>query len=198
MPLRVLVVDDTAVFRRVVSDAFALLPDVEVVGSAANGRSALARIEELRPDLVSLDIEMPEMNGVEVLEALKAKASDVGVLVLSALTHKGGELTMRALDLGAFDFLTKPSGSNPEQNRALIAAELGPRIKAFARRREIQAILKTERPGAGSSQTAPAPSKPDLPPKPLGLLPQKPELVLIGVSTGGPTALGALPSSRAM
>lgn len=195
MPLRVLVVDDTAVFRRVVSDAFASLPDVEVVGVAINGRAALAKIVELRPDLVSLDIEMPEMDGVQVLEALKARQSDVGVLVLSALTRKGGELTMRALDLGAFDFLTKPTGGSPEENRAFLCEELGPRIKAFARRREIQQLLKItpsgvpavrSYPGAAAVEAAP------LPTRAVALPPQKPEMVIIGVSTGGPTALAAI------
>lgn len=186
MALRVLVVDDTAIFRRVVSDAFAALPDVEVVGVATNGRNALSRIEELQPDLVSLDIEMPELDGVQVLEALKARGTDVGVLVLSALTRRGGELTMKALDLGAFDFITKPAGGNPDQNRAFLTAELGPRLKAFARKREIQKLLRS-----GSARPLPARPTPARPlpaglPAPPAL---KPELVVIGVSTGGPTAL---------
>jgi two-component system chemotaxis response regulator CheB len=185
LPLRVLVVDDTAVFRRVVSDAFAALPDVEVVGVATNGRAALARIEELRPDLVSLDIEMPEMNGVEVLEALKALHSDVGVLVLSSLTRKGGELTMKALDLGAFDFVTKPTTGSPEQNRIFLGGELGPRIRAFARRREIQKLL------GNSAVPRPAPPPPP-PPRPSSGPPVRPEMVLVGVSTGGPTALATV------
>ena len=193
MPLRVLVVDDTAVFRRVVSDAFASLPDVEVVGVATNGRAALAKIAELQPDLVSLDIEMPEMNGVQVLEALKLRSSKLGVLVLSALTLKGGELTMKALELGAFDFLTKPTGGNPDQNRAFLRDELEPRVKAFARRCEIQKLLKTgpaiplaPRPAALPVAAEPPASKPF--PRPT----QRPELLLIGVSTGGPTALATV------
>jgi len=193
VPLRVLVVDDTAVFRRVVSDAFASLPDVEVVGVATNGRAALAKITELQPDLVSLDIEMPEMNGVQVLEALKLRSSRLGVLVLSALTLKGGELTMKALELGAFDFLTKPSGGNPDQNRAFLRDELEPRVKAFARRCEIQKLLKTGPVGA----PAPRPAALPLPAEPIANRPfprptQRPELLLIGVSTGGPTALATV------
>jgi len=189
VPLRVLVVDDTAIFRRVVSDAFTALPDVQVVGVATNGRNALARIEELKPDLVSLDIEMPEMDGVQVLEALKASSSDVGVLVLSALTRRGGELTVKALNLGAFDFITKPGGGNPEENRAFLAGELGPRIKAFARKREIQKLLRSVPQGA-QPRLAPPKAEPRPVPAASPLLPAlKPELVLIGVSTGGPTAL---------
>ena len=75
MSTRVLVVDDTALFRRIVTDALAAMPGVEVVGTAANGRLALARLASLRPDLVTLDIEMPEMDGIEVLEAMSAGGS---------------------------------------------------------------------------------------------------------------------------
>ncbi len=78
MSLRALVVDDTAVFRRIVSEALAGVAGVEVVGTASNGRLAMARIAELRPDLVTLDIEMPEMNGIEVLEAMDTAAYDRG------------------------------------------------------------------------------------------------------------------------
>lgn len=96
MSTRVLVVDDTVVFRRIISDALAGAPGVEVVGTASNGRLALARMAALEPDLVTLDIEMPEMNGIEVLEAMAAAGIKAGVIMLSALTVKGGEMTVRA------------------------------------------------------------------------------------------------------
>src|ERR1700760_2215866 len=108
MSLRVLVVDDTIVFRRAVSDALSGQPGIEVVGTASNGKLALARIAELKPDLVTLDIEMPEMNGIEVLQAMGNAGLNVGSIVLSSVTRRGGEMTVRALELGAFDFLTKP------------------------------------------------------------------------------------------
>ena len=126
MSLRVLVVDDTAVFRRIVADALAGIPGVEVVGTAANGRLALSRMAALQPDLVTLDIEMPEMNGIEVLQAMKPAGMNAGVIVLSAVTVRGGQLTVRALDLGAFDFITKPEGGTPEQNLAALRATLAP------------------------------------------------------------------------
>ena len=110
MSIRVLVVYDTANFRRIISDALSSAPGIEVVGTAANGRLALARMASLQPDLVTLDIEMPEMNGIEVLEAMGAAGVKAGVIMLSSLTVRGGELTVRALELGAFDFLTKPEG----------------------------------------------------------------------------------------
>src|ERR1044071_6746888 len=99
MSLRVLVVDDTALFRRLVSDAVAGLPGVEVVGTAVNGKMALTRMAALQPDLVTLDIEMPEMNGIEVLEAMQAAGSKAAVIMLSSLTRRGGEMTVRALEL---------------------------------------------------------------------------------------------------
>jgi len=190
MPLRVLVVDDTAVFRLVVSEAIASLPDVEVVGSAENGRMALARISELKPDLVTLDIEMPVMDGIQVLEALRKDGTEVGVLILSALTKKGGELTMKALDLGAFDFITKPARGSSRQNREWLASELAPRIRAFARRREIRKALRRDPiPGPPVSMTKQASSPRLLPPLARSV---PPEMVVIGVSTGGPAALASL------
>jgi two-component system chemotaxis response regulator CheB len=187
--MRVLVVDDTAVFRRAVSDALAGLPGVEVVGTANNGRMALGRLAALRPDLMTLDIEMPEMNGIEVLEAMPAD-SPVGVIVLSALTVRGGEMTMRALDLGAFDFVTKPEGGSRDESLARLRNSLAPILRAFERRREIRSILggkpgKPPQPravvrGEAATGTPACPVMPCRRGKPI---------VLIGVSTGGPSAL---------
>ena len=106
--LRLLVVDDTIVYRKIVSDILSELPDVEVVGTASNGKIALSKIDALKPDLITLDIEMPEMNGLEVLAHMRDNAPDVGAIVLSTLTHEGGDLTIQALELGAFDFIPKP------------------------------------------------------------------------------------------
>jgi two-component system chemotaxis response regulator CheB len=185
--LRVLVVDDTVVFRRIVSDALTGLQDVEVVGTAANGKLALARMAALQPDLVTLDIEMPEMNGIEVLEAMGPAGLKAGVIVLSSLTTRGGEMTVRALELGAFDFITKPDRGTPADNLAQLRDHLHPTIRAFERRRDIRRMLHavaqpaTERPIAALGE----PSRITRPR--LGSA-----LVLIGVSTGGPAALASL------
>jgi len=191
--IRVLVVDDTAVFRRIVSDALAGLPGVEVVGTAANGRLALARMAALQPDLVTLDIEMPEMNGIEVLEAMGPAALKTGVIVLSALTTRGGEMTVRALELGAFDFITKPDNGTPAGNLARLRECLQPMIRAFERRRDIRMMLRPD---------SARPPRSDIPPaRPAFAAPEPavaarrrigPPLVLIGVSTGGPAALASL------
>jgi len=187
--IRVLVVDDTAVFRRIVSDALAGLPGVEVVGTAANGKLALARMAALQPDLVTLDIEMPEMNGIEVLEAMGPAALKTGVIVLSALTTRGGEMTVRALELGAFDFITKPDNGTPAGNLARLRECLQPMIRAFERRRDIRMMLRPD---------SARPPRSDIPPaRPAFAAPEPavaarrrigPPLVLIGVSTGGPAA----------
>ena len=108
MSLRVLVADDSILFRRVIAEALGSLPNVEVVGSAPNGKLAVQRVRELRPDLLTLDMEMPEMDGLGVLDALRQAGEKVAVIVVSALTRHGGQLTMRALEKGAFDFITKP------------------------------------------------------------------------------------------
>jgi two-component system, chemotaxis family, protein-glutamate methylesterase/glutaminase len=196
MSLKVFVVDDTILFRTVISDALRLIPDVEVIGSAASGRTALSRIVELKPDLVTLDIEMPGMDGLQVLEEIKKKELNIGVIIVSSFTVQGGSYTIKALEKGAFDFITKPLDGNAEQNRKAVYEALSPRIKAFTRKKEIASILNgttftkkyskkidaTETPVSSESPTS------------ISLVERstrfhKAEIVLIGVSTGGPAAL---------
>src|ERR1700744_3688126 len=102
MTTRVLVVDDASIFRRVISEALAGIPGVEVVGTAANGKVALARLAALQPDMMTLDVEMPEMNGIETLEAMRGMPRSPSVVMLSSCTVRGGEMTIRALEAGAF------------------------------------------------------------------------------------------------
>lgn len=145
-PLRVLVVDDTVVYRKAVSDILAEFPDVEVVGTANNGKIAMSKILSLKPDLLTLDIEMPEMNGLDVLRALKTDAPDVGAIVLSTLTHKGGDLTIKALELGAFDYITKPETGSINESKEEIKKMLSLLLKGFSRNLEMKQILR----GVGS------------------------------------------------
>ena len=189
MKLRVLVVDDTSLFRRVIADALALLPDVEVVGTAPNGKIALERAAMLSPDLITLDIEMPEMNGLEVLDALKSRGMECGVVIVSALTLKGGELTIKALERGAFDFITKPTDGDLKTNLSAVSNALAPIVNAYRRRWEIRSILK-------QTSNFNLPAKATHSPTPLRAeyLPvsRKADLVLIGISTGGPNALAKM------
>jgi len=191
MKLRALVVDDTSLFRRIISDALALLPDVEVVGTAPNGKIALERIASLSPDLITLDIEMPEMGGLEVLDALKSRGMKCGVVVVSALTLKGGDLTIRALERGAFDFITKPSGGDPQTNLTAISNSLAPIVSAYRRRWEIQTILRSTSAMPVTPSVRPTiPSS--LPAQASAPVSKKADLVLIGISTGGPNALAKM------
>jgi two-component system chemotaxis response regulator CheB len=182
MNTRVLVVDDTSIFRRIISDALLGIPEVEVVGTASNGKLALARIAALRPDVITLDIEMPEMNGIDVLAAMRAAGEKASVIMLSSLTVKGGQMTIRALEAGAFDFITKPEGRSQEENLTQLRGSLRPMIQALARQREVRSILKTTVPAAAPSAHRVSVGK---------RMPGRTgsAIVLIGVSTGGPAAL---------
>jgi two-component system, chemotaxis family, protein-glutamate methylesterase/glutaminase len=192
MPLRVLVADDSSLFRRAVADALASIPDVEVVGSAPNGKLALQKVAELKPDLLTLDIEMPEMDGLAVLEALRQMGSTTSVIVISAVTLRGGRLTMQALEKGAFDFITKPQSKSSEESRATLVRELGPRLRALGHRRQIRSLLQPGLPASARAATPPTPTvgkTPVSPARPSPTRISRPEVVLIGVSTGGPGAL---------
>ncbi|MBI5062464.1 MAG: chemotaxis response regulator protein-glutamate methylesterase [Desulfatitalea sp.] len=188
--LRILVVDDTVVYRKIVSDVLMELPDVEVVGTAYNGKSALMRIKSLQPDLLTLDIEMPEMNGLEVLQHLQQEAPRVGAIMLSTLTQEGGAMTMRALELGAFDFIPKPQSGTMAENKLAVKEALAPMIKAFARSRQIRERLgvipkgaPVVRPVQRSATTISPLSKTIL---------GNSAIIAIGVSTGGPSALAKM------
>jgi two-component system chemotaxis response regulator CheB len=125
-PLRVMVVDDTVLYRKIVSDALATIPGVEVVGSAHNGKAAITKLTSLKPDLLTLDIEMPEMNGIEVLDHIQQHAPHIGAIMLSTLTQEGGVMTMKALELGAFDFIPKPQSGTMAENRKKIESAIAP------------------------------------------------------------------------
>ena len=194
--LKILVVDDTVVYRKIVKDLLEELPGVEVVATAHNGRAAMSRIADLKPDLMTLDIEMPEMNGLQVLEAVRNQGLSVSAIMLSTLTQKGGQMTMQALDLGAFDFVPKPQEATIELNKEAIRKSLFPMIEAFRRQREYRQIMRGK--ASFATQSSPvAAVRPQSPtqPKPSGVRRtngQKSEIVAIGISTGGPNALARL------
>jgi two-component system, chemotaxis family, protein-glutamate methylesterase/glutaminase len=185
MNLRVLVVDDTIMYRKVVGDILAEIPGVEVVGTANNGKIALTRIASLKPDLITLDVEMPVMNGLETLQEIQKSFPDVGVIMLSTLTKRGSEITMRALELGAFDFIAKPDAEVMQENVQLLRSAIAPRVKAYAKRLELRSLLKQRQRPVGA--VAPVPAAPAVlaSSKRTG----KSRAVAIGISTGGPNAL---------
>jgi two-component system chemotaxis response regulator CheB len=177
--IRILVVDDSAVIRKVLSETLSGDPALEVVGTASDGRIALAKIPALKPDLVTLDIEMPVMNGLETLAEVRKLYPKLPVIMFSTLTERGAGATLDALALGASDYATKPSNTgSPTVAIERIRVELIPKIKALC---GVAATLKLF-PLLGS--------KPALKPRPRshsGI-----EIVANGTSTGGPNALAAV------
>jgi two-component system, chemotaxis family, protein-glutamate methylesterase/glutaminase len=178
--IRVLVVDDSVVIRKVVSETLAEDAEIEVAGIAANGLIALAKMSQLSPDVVILDIEMPELDGLQTLARLKQTHPKVPVIMFSSLTEVGAKATLDALALGASDYFAKPSGAGGlEESKRVIREKLIPTIKD---------LCKATR----GQTTAEAPvSRLSL--KPPVLVPAVPskriDIVAIGVSTGGPNAL---------
>lgn len=194
--LRVLVIDDTAICRKMVSEALSKLANVEVIGSANNGKLALWKMAKLRPDLVTLDIEMPEMNGLEVLKQMLKDFPDTGAIVISSLVEKGNDIAIKALELGAFELITKPDAGTLDENRDVLLRSLGPLIKAFIRRRDIRKILKSETHSSSACdsgiQTSIHPCATESFHEAIKALPSRyprPDIVGIGISTGGPQAL---------
>jgi len=189
-PLRVLVVDDSVVMRRLLSDALAKDPDLLVVATAASGRVALAKMGTAKPDVITLDIEMPDMDGLATLRELRAAWPNLPVIMCSALTERGASITLDALALGASDYVTKPThGHDP----TAFAATLAAKVKAVGRQQPVRATPTSAAPSTTSNPTRGVPPKPaNRPPTTSIARPNRADVVAIGVSTGGPNALATL------
>jgi two-component system, chemotaxis family, protein-glutamate methylesterase/glutaminase len=184
--IRVLIVDDSVVIRRLVADELARDPAIEVAGTAANGQIALARLTQVNPDIVILDIEMPEMDGLTTLKHLRKTHPRLPVIMFSSLTTRGAEATLDALAFGASDYFAKPANvGGVDASLGVIREQLIPQIKALCLRDGGGAPDPLRR----NSTVAPAPAAP--PPKPAGPRPASGpiQLLAIGASTGGPNAL---------
>jgi len=216
--IQVLVVDDSALMRNLVSKIVESSPDLTVAATAMNGKFALAKIETFQPDVICLDLEMPEMNGIDFLKARKERGINIPVIILSSVAQKGAAITMEALNLGASDFIMKPSGSVSEDIHA-IGSQLIDLLKYFGSSyRRTRPDKPTHHPSpiartiidlATSSsreheeeklaqrEVAAFTFRPITPEPPKGILPlTKPdgppgplEIIAIGISTGGPNAL---------
>ena len=116
-PVRVLIVDDSALMRRLLTDLLRSAPEIEVIGTARDGREAVLEARRLRPDVITLDVEMPEVSGLDALPLLLA-IGGMEVVMVSSLTQEGAEITLQALELGAFDFLPKPEKNQLSELRA--------------------------------------------------------------------------------
>jgi len=183
--LRVLIVDDSVVIRRLVSDIISADSDLEVAGVAANGRIALDRIPQVNPDIITLDVEMPEMDGLETLKELRKIYPRLPVIMFSTMTERGGVTTLDALSLGASDYVTKPANvGRVGEGIARVRDDLIPKIKALCglRRSELRV------PSSGLTQN-PKPKTQNLTFRNSGA---RVEIVAIGTSTGGPNALADL------
>ena len=172
--IRVLVVDDSALMRKLISNLLARDPELEVIATAIDGRFALTKVEQLKPDVVTLDVDMPRMDGLTALAEMVSKHR-TPVIMLSSLTTRGAALTMQALEKGAVDFVCKPAGAGrlPE-----MADELVSKIKAAART-NVLALSQPSPPGAPVRK------------KPLGARKGRGQgsVIAIGASSGGPHAL---------
>jgi two-component system chemotaxis response regulator CheB len=193
-PIAVLVVDDSVVVRRLVSDALASDPEIEVVGVAANGQIAVGKVAQLKPDVVTMDIEMPVMNGIEAVRALRLAGHTMPIIMFSTLTDRGAVATLDALAAGATDYVTKPANvGSVQQSLAQVAGELIPRIKAFARR----TVRPARRVGSAAAPHDRTPAPRPAEPRPFTLRqapsrPTRPRAVVLGSSTGGPEALSTV------
>ncbi len=170
-PIRVLVVDDSALMRKLIPQMLAADESIEVVGTAMDGSFCLKKIEDLKPGVVTLDLEMPGMNGIEALKEIMRR-QPLPVIVFSSHSTEGASVTMKALGLGAFDFVPKPKDATAHM--AETARELIAKVKAAAECKLKPRLL------------AGMPQKLDKAPVSAGA-PSK--VVAIGVSTGGPQAL---------
>jgi two-component system, chemotaxis family, protein-glutamate methylesterase/glutaminase len=179
--MRVLLVDDSAVMRSLLRKVLEQESSLEVAGTATNGQEALAAFDILRPDLVLLDIEMPGMNGLDVLSGLRRRDVRVPIIMCSTLTLRGARITIEALVRGATDYVAKPGAQHSvEEGVATLSRELLPKIRAL-----FPAEVRSAMPSAG----APSARAAELHPAAAIL---RPKIVVVGVSTGGPAALEAL------
>jgi two-component system, chemotaxis family, protein-glutamate methylesterase/glutaminase len=174
---RVLIVDDAALIRRIITDALSAEPTIEVAGEAEDGRTALLRIAQLKPDLVTLDIELPGMNGLETLREIRKAYPRLPVIMFSAFTERGAADTLEALHNGASDYVTKPASSGGKAlAKERICQDLIPKIRSLCR----------VGPEAGTGRAGAAPKPFSM--RPLGTA-TRADAVAIAVSTGGPQAL---------
>lgn len=214
-PIRVLVTDDSAMFRRVLTDIISAEPDLEVAGTARDGLDCLEKVAELNPDIITLDVEMPRLNGLETIPRLRAQAPSIPIVMFSSLTEAGAVATIEALSKGAADYVAKPSAiAGSTQGIQAIREDLVPKIRALVgqgaapRPAAGSAVARPQLPARGALVRATAPPARNLPPsvtnplprveRPAGVNAASPrsrgrvEVLAIGSSTGGPNALAAV------
>lgn len=202
--IRVLIVDDSALMRNLIGKIVEATPGLKIADKAMNGRFALQKLDRVNPDIIVLDLEMPEMNGIEFLRELKKQKIQIPVVILSSIAKEGAKVTIECLELGACDFITKPSGSE-SANLHTVSDTLSKMLLAYGRRHQIksnkydnasiakstQAQFKTStefKPTGSTTQMSI--SKDDKKEKPVQMRsPGNIQIIAMGISTGGPNAL---------
>jgi two-component system chemotaxis response regulator CheB len=185
--IQIMIVDDSLVVRKVLMNVLSTDPDLAIAGWASNGRLAIAKLQTLRPDVILLDIEMPEMNGLETIPGIRKILPHTPIIMFSTLTERGAEATLDALALGASDYVAKPSNQNMAATSEAIHRDLVPKIKAlchFSPRVQNSPVGVTR-------PSAPQP-RPQIRFHAPTLVPAHLKIITIGVSTGGPDALARL------
>lgn len=184
-PIRVLVIDDSAIYRQSIQNVLRDVAGTTVVGSAKDGVDALKKIEQLDPDLLTLDVQMPDMNGIEVLREIKRRRLRPKAIMVSSYTAEGAQVTMDALMEGALDFILKPASADSAANRQTLQDELAEKIAIFRESSRRHRTDQAEPRGATSGEN-------DALPEGIPAPPNACRAVILGCSTGGPQALKAV------
>lgn len=198
MKLRVMIVDDSSLYRQLVKNVLRNIADVEIVGLACTGKEALEKIPELKPHLLTLDVQMPDLNGLELLREIKQRRLPVKAIMLSSLTAQGAQVTTDALLAGAFDFIQKPSGPDPNTNRLQLEVLLSEKINVFQQSRKTSLPVKKEPPPKSTTTKSFPDSARSTPASVATTVTQvatkqsRIDAIVIGTSTGGPIALREL------
>ena len=177
--IRVLIVDDSSVVRRTLKTVLLSDPDFNLVGAGCDGKEGIELALKLKPDLVILDVDMPKMNGLEVLAELKKKTPELPIIMFSSLLQKGSVITLDAISLGADDYYCKPSTGSPDETIELLKKDFLPRIKAVYKKNQSSSGVYNLPQAAKKIHSQNIKSIP-------------PKILAIGVSAGGPEALKIL------
>ncbi|OGV37253.1 MAG: hypothetical protein A2020_14415 [Lentisphaerae bacterium GWF2_45_14] len=205
--LKALVVDDSVLYRKILTDILSTIPDIEVAGTAHNGKAAIEKVRQLKPDFITLDFEMPELDGIETLKKLKEISPETMTVMVSAHTKTGAAITMRALEEGAFDFIAKPETRNIQDSKELLLKQLNPIINVISTRLKLgNAVMPLARRIEKSAMATSAATNPrvteeiisssnDIKKRMKAIISpgaNRIDIVAIGISTGGPNALSKM------
>ncbi len=183
--IKTLIVDDTVIYRKILSDLLSSFTELSILGTAPNGELALKKMAIEKPDLVFLDVHMPGLSGIEVLRQMRTLYPSTAVVMISGISSRSTSDTIEALQLGAVDFIRKPEGSNPEKNSEYLKQEIRSVLHLVGLRLKTTISVNVPKPVSPAINSLPV-KKPSVPTSILGAF----SLCVVGVSTGGPEALG--------